>query len=66
MCEKNKEALMYYMLSSSKGCLFADLNLGYMYENGLGVPIDLVTAAKHYEKGKSELSRWKEARGMKD
>jgi TPR repeat protein len=66
MCGKNKEAIMYYMLSSAKGCLFADLNLGYMYENGLGVPKDEVTAAKHYEKGKEELSRWKEARGIKD
>jgi len=56
------EARKYYLLASEKGSLFANLNLGYLYDNGLGVEADSSKAFMYYEKGADCLEEWRTAR----
>lgn len=62
MCGNFSEAHKYYTLASEKDYLFSTLNLGYLYENGLGVEKDMDKALEYYEKGASCLDEWKRAR----
>lgn len=69
MCELYEQALVFYILSASakrdeNTTKFAFLNIAYMYENGLGVPVNLEMAASYYEIGKDDLLKWKKARKM--
>ena len=62
MCENFGDALKYYILASEKGCAFATLNIGYLYDNGLGVEKDTDKAFIYYEKEKNHFERWNESR----
>jgi len=41
--------VLYYNLSAKQGHLQAQYNLGYCYENGFGVEVDLKSAIYYYE-----------------
>ncbi len=56
------KALQYYTLASEKNCDYANLNLGYMYENEIGVKKDHDKAFMYYEKGKDSLEEWRISR----
>ena len=56
------KAFEYYSLASTKGSIYSNLNLGYLYENGIGVEKDHDKALMYYEKGKDHLEEWKISR----
>lgn len=53
------DAYKYYLLASEKNSIYANLNLWYLYENGLGVEKDNNKALVYYEKGKDHIDEWK-------
>lgn len=61
MLENYSDAHMYYLLAIEKNCSysFANLNLGYLYDMGLGVEKDAKKAFTYYEKGNDSLEEWK-------
>lgn len=64
MFKNYTEAHKYYLLASDEGCSnsFANLNLGYLYDNGLGVEKDVNKALVYYEKGHDRLEEWNAVR----
>jgi len=62
MCGIYDEALKYYSLSANKNCSFANLNIGFLYDNGLGVEKNTEIASSYYEKGKESLESWQLSR----
>lgn len=61
---KYTEALALYQKAAEQDCAFSCLNIGYLYQNGLGVVQNNEEAEKWYKKGESELEEWKKARGL--
>lgn len=59
MLKNFSQAHNYYLQSAEKNYAFANLNLGYLYDNGLGVEKDTDKAFLYYEKGSDELEEWK-------
>lgn len=62
MSENFNLAFKYYLLASEKNNAYANLNLAYLYENGLNVDKNIDKASMYYEKGKKCLEEWKMAR----
>lgn len=65
MCKNFDNAFRYYKLALEKESLisektssFANFNLGYLYDNGLGVDKD----SMHYQKGEKYLDEWEISR----
>ena len=56
------KAFEYYSLASIKGSIYGNLNLGYLYNSGLGVEKNLIKALMYYEKEKDSLEEWKISR----
>ena len=56
------DAFKYYLLASEKNNTYANLNLAYLYDLGLGIEKDDDKASMYYEKGKDRLEEWKMAR----
>ena len=43
------QAIYYHKLAAMQGYAAAQINLGYLYENGIGVEQNSETALKYYE-----------------
>lgn len=56
------KAFEYYLKASIKGSIYANLNLAYLYDHGLGVEKDDHKALMYYEKEKDSLEEWKISR----
>jgi TPR repeat protein/serine/threonine protein kinase len=54
------EALKWLRKAADQGNALAQVNLGRMYENGNGVPKDMVEAAKWYRKAAEQQNPWGE------
>ena len=57
-----EQAMAYYLRADEKGSRFAPLNIGFLYQHGLGVDADSSIADKYYVRGKDFLEEWKLAR----
>ena len=51
-------------MSASQNNKFSFCNLGYLYQNGIGVEKNEDKAAEYFDKGKEVLENWKNARGF--
>ena len=41
--------MKYYKMSSDQGDMVAEASLGYCYENGLGVEVDMMETERYYQ-----------------
>ena len=62
MCEDYSNAMKYYTKAYKLGCLFAGLNIGNMYNEGLGVETDKVKGAEYFGKCDKDIESWRISR----
>lgn len=62
MCKDYSNAMKQYTKAYELGCIFAGLNMGNMYNEGLGVDVDKVKGSEYFEKCKKNVEKWKGAR----
>lgn len=62
--EKYKEALDWYLRAAAQNCSRSCLNIGYLYQNGLGVKKNDEEAKKWFKKGEADLEEWKKTRKL--
>lgn len=59
-----ENAFLLYQKAAVQNIQSAILNMGYLYERGLGVEKNIEKANECYQRGKSRLADWKERRGL--
>jgi hypothetical protein len=57
-----EEAHKFYLIGIDKGSVYSNLNLGFLYEKGLGVDVDAEKACEYYSKGSDRIEEWSMAR----